>query len=257
MDSLQRARTFIAAGAGKLALAIIPLAAAAITAMPAQAGFVQPAQFAGTCEVSSSNGFAVNVNGSGGFCSADSTSTPGANSGANSFSVYGTNRAYSFGASGSSFGLTYTAALFDSNIAGDASSIASGPQATVATGSVPLAWDFTLTGSDPQAEIRYSLSFTTGGITYSPFGEYGVAVSGQRVSGSGLFTGFDGFGPSVFVTFSASTDTGASGGQYLDVDVPGGQTLDFNVATAEAPEPASLFLIVPALGMLFIRRKKQ
>ncbi len=232
MNSLEKARRFLARKTATLALTILPLAA---VAMPAQAASVNFLSFnTGACLVGQSAGTS-NLSTTGSCVASSGT---GGNSGANALSLSGNGQATS---EGGGVGLVFGS---------------SGSATGSFTGNLPVSWDFTVS-SDASA-IFYNLSISAftdsvGGSGGSVFAtSTGSVASGTRVIGSSaLFLFPDTLSWSIDLTVSTSTGTS------LNVDIPVGSTIDVNPNVASTPEPASFALLgLGTLALGLIRRRK-
>jgi hypothetical protein len=238
MNSLERAKRFLAEKTSRLALAVIPLAALAASAVPAHASVV----------------FNVGSGGGNGNCSA-SVSPVGSGS-CSSFvqGAIGGNGAANWIAIGGTGSLIYpSGGSIGFGISGGGASGSLGP------GTIPVSWDFTLNSSSA-GTIDWSLYFYVsfyGGGSDSFFlngftrlnGTSSVEVEGTGTIPIGRSGNVDGYGISFF------SDSYGSFIAY-SVDIPMGTSLDLNAGTA-APEPATLLLVPGAGAVLFLRRKKQ
>lgn len=232
MNSLERARQFLSQKASRLALAIVPLAALAISTPSAKAGSITATSgsFA-----TIPDGCAVSGTGATGSCATIWEGPVGGNSNINWVAMAG---------NGSTDGtLTFT----DGN---------SG-SGTLPAGSVPVSWLFdvnNLAVQDPTVNWTVTFSINTGSGSIS-FSQSGSASTGSVVSGSGSIDN-----PSLteLFTWSMSLSTAPSGGSFpYSIVIPGLATMDLNPVSS-VPEPASLLLIAPGLGaLLYLRRRKR
>lgn len=233
MNSLERARQFLAQKASRLALAIVPLAALAISTPSAKA---RPITTSGSFASNPGDCF-VTGTGAAGSCGTSIAGAVGGNTNLNWIAMFGSGNAV-----GSGDTLDFSADAPGSG--------------TLPAGSVPVAWDFTvnqLTSQDPTVDwnVAFRIVMSTTGSPYS-FTQSGSASTGSVVSGTGSIIIPSG---GSLVSFIMDLNTSASGGGFpYGINIPGGATLDLN----PAPEPASLLLIAPGLGaLLFLRRKKR
>lgn len=232
MNSLERARHFLAQKASRLALAIVPLAALAIATPSARAGSIvaTSGSFATTPEACHISG-----TGSSGACTTTSESSVGGDANINWVSMSGTGTT------------TGTLAFGDAN---------SG-SGTLPAGTIPVSWLFDvnqISAQDPMIDwsITFNISIGSGILLFS---QSGSASTGSVVSGSGLINN-----PSStsLSGWSMLLDTAPSGGSFTyGITIPGRATVDLNPQSS-APEPASLLLIGPGLGaLLYLRRRKR
>lgn len=124
--------------------------------------------------------------------------------------------------------------------------------ADLSAGTVPVAWDFTLSNAD-LPELYWSVQFqmTVGNQPYSFVQTGTTTTTGDTVSGTG----------------SINVTTGGEAGDYLidlyvlssspfTLTIPGSGTLDLNPSSA-TPEPATLLLIAPGVGVVLLLRRKK
>jgi hypothetical protein len=237
MSSLERAKRFLAEKTSRLALSVVPLAALAVSAVPAHAEVtfnVGSGSGNGNCSVSAS------FMGSG-SCSSFQQSATGGNVFANWVAIQGNGSMSS--ASGGSIDFAVNSG---------------GASGVLASGTIPISWDFLLDSSSSGSvawSVLFRVSFSGGGSdSFSMSGSTSLTgLSSVEVVGSGAIT--IGTGGSVDgYAIALDTNTFGTGIPY-SVDIPDG-SLDLN-SPAPAPEPATLFLVPAAGALLFLRRKKR
>jgi hypothetical protein len=230
MSSLERAKQFLAAKVAKLAIAAIPLALVAIAAAPhANAGTFR-------IDTNAASGGCAVLQGLG-FCSASSTPVGGDPS---------------FNWISASGNVSSSNGSLEINVGGG---IVSGG---FAVGDViPVSWDFFVNSEGVEGTITPTLSYFLTGegnpftatldtTTYGNQTHY--TGSGQITVASTVVEG-DAWG----IDLQVAGDSGA-----FTVDIPAGQTLDYNTAVTAAPEPASLALAgVGLLSALVLKRRRK
>ena len=233
MDSLQKARQFIAQKASRLALAVVPLAALTIAAIPAAAGQIAGLPTGPDCQV-----FPSNLEGS---CYTFEQSPQGGNPNLNWIAMGG----------GSSFlfsggGLTFDA--IDGN---------SGSGSFLPSGSMAVSWDFFIEpaglGSSQSQSVAWSVFFQLDMVNSSPsFFTTGSVLPGNEVTGQGVI-----IIPTsdLLQGYEITLSTNASLGIDYAVDIPGNTSLDINPLST--PEPGTFLLMTGAGALLFLRRKKR
>jgi hypothetical protein len=220
MSSLERAKQFLAQKATRLALGVVPLAALAVSAVPAQASTIF--QTGETCSVVGS-----------GTCSVSQTGAVGGNPQANWVALTG---------SGTSTSSSGSQILDFDAIGTDAG--------TLTAGSVPVYWNFTLnpsSGSTVYWTVEETINFSSGGFTE-------IIVDGNS-SAPGQVTGTDSitiFGAIDVTGYEIQLNT--NGSTPYTVNIPAG-SLDLN--PGGVPEPATLILVAGAGALLLLRRKKK
>ena len=229
MNSLQKAKDFLAKKASKLALAAVPLAALAV-APPAHAGGILETNF----------GCGVNVNttlGGSGTCSLQLGGSTGGNSNLNWMQLFGS-------ATNGSGGL-----FADFSTSGGAA------MGTLPTGLYPVSWNFMLTSTPPALGVSWNVFFdlVVGGTTYS-FSQSGGATTNQTVTGSGFINVTN---AGNLTGFNIQLNTSSNGANYI-VTIPGGGTLDLNPLSG-VPEPSTGAFMLTSIGglALMVRRKKR
>jgi hypothetical protein len=218
VSSLERAKLFLAQKATRLALGVVPLAALAVSAVPAQASTIfqsGEACFAGT-----------------GTCSVSQTSAVGGNPQANWVALTGSGTSTS--SSGSQILDFY----------------AIGTDTGTLTGSVPVYWNFTLnpsSGSTVSWTVDETIYYGSSGA--ADFSANGNSSTPGQVTGTGSIT----IPGTIGVTgYRIELDT--DGSIPYTVNIPAG-SLDLN--PGGVPEPATLFLVPGAGALLLLRRKKK
>ncbi len=232
MNSLDRAKRFLAAKTAKLALAAIPLALAVPAALATVNG--GPTITFGADSGCSVTGF--------GFCNMDQLGAVGGNSSANWVEMFTVDN-------GSNGGFVTPA---DGTIQLDAGGFGNA-SGFVSPGDIfPVAWDFTLSPMNVPGQKPDSPALNVG-FTFSLVGSGFEAVFAQNFGALGPGT-YTGTGNLIIPSF-ASGGTGALTGfdinflitndfNTLALAIPQGTSLDLN---SPAPEPASLDMA--ALGM--------
>jgi hypothetical protein len=220
MNSLMRAQRFIAQKATRLATVIVPLAALAVSAIPAHADAT--------------------------FSSGSCTATPVGNC-----STFSQAPSGSVGVSGLATASSAQTVEFD------ATGAASG---TVESGLIPVAWDFRVLpfgSGGGAATVDWTVTFTvdvdpgTGPVSPAPsFTESGATLTGNEVIGSGGIAVPAG----TPLDWTATLKT-SSASPYV---VTGGELLQIDTQMNAVPEPATAFLIPLSAGaLLFMRRRKK
>jgi hypothetical protein len=106
----------------------------------------------------------------------------------------------------------------------------------------PVSWNFGVAsgGADDEWTIQVFMPDSAGNQVFE--------ATGSLVSGSGEVTG----------SSTATVASSGGAGYYVVFNVSGGtvtlNSLDLNVSPV--PEPASLFLVVPGLGLCLLKRRK-
>lgn len=246
MNSLDRAKHFIAQKASRLALAAIPLAALAVSALPARATIIVGATF------NPSTSCVVTGSGSG-TCEIYQNSAIGGDSSGNWVALAG---------SGSQF--NRSGGSLDFSASGSASGI-------LPAGTLPVAWDFSinpldvcvseskasaqtlcalaLDSLDVNWNVSYQLLLNSGSLSFS---QSGSGAIGSLVKGSGAITiptGEDVVGYSIDLDTNADFSYG--------INIPGNASIDLNPQLTSVPEPSTLLLVPGAAALLFLRRKKR
>jgi len=221
LNSLSRAKQFLAKKASKLALSVVPLAALALVPN-ARAGAVYAGGTleTGACSVSPSGA---------GSCSTTQASATGGNTNLNWIQMYGSGSVSGGGslyffASGSGFG-------------------------SISAGVVPVSWDFKI--QNVQSSVDWSLRFD---IFLTNSGSGSFSQSGS-MSSDGSVTGSSQFNvPSGSVSgWDIRLNTSSQSGSY-SVTIPSGSTLDLN---SPAPEPSTILLTSLGGAALLLRRRKR
>jgi len=114
-------------------------------------------------------------------------------------------------------------------------------------GPVPVSWDFTAS-----PDFTWYVVFDVGGNSVDAGSKKGTVAGGTWVSGvSSVVAGSDNsWSADLFIGWSPGAASSYS------VTVPGRRSLDFNGADDAVPEPASLLLLGPALGLLLLQRRR-
>lgn len=223
MNSLSRAKHFIAKKASKLALAVVPLAALAV-ATPAKANVI--------FDVGSNCG--AFFTGGSGSCFTGSPSASGGNSSAGWVQMFGTG----FTADGNSGG------FFASG----------GANGALLAGSVPVSWDFSVTSGSGAFfyDVFFDLFFSGGSVG---FDSSNVASAPTEITGSGsIILPSGGVG---IIGYDIGLNTNAANSSFgYTLTVPGGSTLDLNPASG-VPEPATLLFTAVGGGMLLMLRRRK
>lgn len=228
MNSLEKARQFLAAKASKLAMTVVPLAALTVVApVASQAAPVGVIFSQGQCGVTSLDG----------SCTTVATATGGSElanwialSGSTGPGSSGSATIYAFGSAGGSL---------EQGV------------------SLPVSWDFTILNPESLSgtaewNVYFLLNLGSGGT--ASFNQSGTAAIGDRVTGTGSIT-MDYFDNIVSYEFGVGT----SSQTYYMLDVPSNSTLDLNpVASTGTPEPSTVTtLLGGAAGLFFLRRRKR
>jgi hypothetical protein len=235
LNLLERAKGYVAAKASKIALTVVPLAALAISAVPAHATVATGVSF------SPSSCFVAQGSGS---CTDDQANPVGGNPSANWLELFTTGAVTPLGegdqvilsASGSASGLFLT----DQNI--------------------PVSWNFLIdgpSGGTVNWDILFQVFTNSGSFSVDPGGSADIPSGGPStvITGSGsLFVG-----ASTVTGYGIQLTVSDPGFDSYSVTVPGGGTIDFNTNTqSTVPEPSSIALAVSGLlGLLVSRRKKR
>jgi hypothetical protein len=233
LNSLERAKQFLQGKASRLALAIAPLAAVALSIPAAHAGSVSPVVFGTGANCSSSA-----VSGSASCTSVQEAST-GGNANANWVAFFG---------SGTS---NASSAAIDFGISGGSVS------GFLPAGNIPVSWVFDLS-SPTSGSVGYTLFFELGvqptvGPEYFPsFTFSSSAGSNSHVASSGSIS-VPTSGTVLF--YDAVLDTSAP--FSYSVNIPSGSTVNVNQVSATTPEPTTLLMLPGAAAILFLRRRKR
>ena len=232
MDSLQRAKKFLARKASKLALTVVPLAALAISVPHARASGVT-LSFGSNCAFS--GGFS-----SSGSCATTQQGTAGGDSNMNWIALNGSGHSDFSGGS----------IKFLANGSGSG---------VLASGSVPVSWDFSITSGtvDPTVNwtVLFELIFSGGGTSsFHTSGSASVTTTPTVIQSGGAISTSGGTVTGYELQLTASDSVGAGG--YTLV-IPGSATLDLNPEVAAVPEPSSLLVIGAAGALMILRRRKK
>jgi hypothetical protein len=241
VNSFERARRFIAGKATKLALAVIPIAAITVIALP-------PAQASGIILDPGGDDACYLLVGLSGSCSVSQAGEVGGDPNANWIQV-------------SSPALT----PFDGSLAVGVFGTANGGPAY--TGEmIPVSWDFTVDNPDDITDggavtwyldlgIYGNSGCGSGGVCETDALDSGTAAIGSEVTGTDFIAvtaggEVDGYTIQLDVTDNADDP--------FTVTVPLGGTIDLNPQSAPvAPEPASFLLAGAGGALLLLRRKKK
>ena len=119
--------------------------------------------------------------------------------------------------------------------------------------SVPYSYAFSVIDSN-NLPVNYALQFT-GALSDSVSGTTAPAQVSQPVSGTGaaISTGSTNFSVALTLNFVGA----AASGDTLTASVPPGATIDVPLTSNLVPEPATFALIVPALGALWLVRRRR
>ena len=219
MTSLERAKRFIGEKATRLAVAAVPLAALALSVVPANASVIFST---GACFATS------------GSCNIFQESATGGDTEANWVSMTGSGT--SNGGGNLQFGISGQAA-----------------SGTAVGGTMPVLWDFDITpvgGDSPsiQWSVNFEVSVISGSNLLMPsFTQQGVS-SAHEITGYGTLA--LPVGTVISYTLNLSTDSASA----YSVTVPTG-SLDLNAGAT--PEPSTLLLVPMAGAFFFWRRKKR
>lgn len=228
MNSLDRAKRFLAAKASKIALAAVPLAVLTVTAPSANAGFTMAINSQQPCNF---------IDGTG-SCSTTIPSATGGDPLGNWIQL-------------ATVGLGHPDA-FSGSFTLHAGGAATG---TLSAGeTIPVSWDFTISPTAGSGTANWTVSFALLGVAGHGTSASGQVPYGTQVSGTSTITIAS--AEANLSTWSVQLAVTAPNSNYT-VDVPGANSLDLNPLVA-APEPASLALT--AAGMLsafFFRRRKR
>jgi hypothetical protein len=120
-------------------------------------------------------------------------------------------------------------------------------------GSIPVAWNFSITPS---------VSSSGGGLSYSLLASFNGGLFTTLASGALSNTGTQAIqglgnwslsGPTSYDIQLQVNESNAFAGDSIAVDVPAGSTIDINAA----PEPSSLLLLGPGVALLLLRRRRK
>ena len=226
MDSLERARRFLARRTSRLALTVLPLAALAITA---------PAAKADTTTLATGSNCVVDTG--TGACGTTQEAAIGGNTGLNWVGLFSSG---SLSSSGGQLFLTATGGV-------------SGSEAFLASGNVPVAWDFNISPlpQDPAVDwtLTFQVNFSGGGS--STFSTGANSATGDTVQGSGSISTSGGTVDGYQITLHAG------GPSDFQINIPNASTLDLNPQLSAVPEPSSLLVISAAGALMILRRKKR
>ena len=224
MNSLERARCFLAQKASRLALSAVPLAALALAAVPASAGVIL------------STGNDCSVIAGTGSCSTFQVAAGGGNSNMNWIAMTGSGLS-SFNSGSGNYQLDF--------LASDSGS------GHIPAGGIPIAWDFQFTAAvDHMAHwtLQFTLDFQDG--NHNTETEHGSGTTGgPPITGLDVQTlaaGHNIVGWSIELDTTSNNSFGAT--------IPTGSTVDYNTT---APEPSSLLLMSAGGALLLLRRKKK
>jgi hypothetical protein len=219
LDSVSRARQFLAKKASKLALSVVPLAALAL---------VPSARASATFDVGTCT---VDLAFASGSCSTSQYSATGGNPNLNWIQMTG---------KGSVNVVNSSAGFIDFLASG-------GGSGSIVAGVVPVSWDFQV---NAMSTVNWTISFeifaNNGSGSYT---QSGYLSSGGEVKGASEINV-----PSGGVTgWKMSLNTNAVN-PYV-VTIPSGSTLDLN---SPAPEPSTILLTsLGGVALLLRRRKKK
>jgi hypothetical protein len=226
MDSLERAKRFLTRKGSRLALTVLPLAALAIAAPAAKA--------ATTTLISGSN---CVVSTGTGACATAQEAAIGGNTGLNWVGLFTSGGVSS---SGGQLMLTATGGV-------------TGSEAFLASGNVPVAWDFNILplSVDPTVDwtLTFQINFSGGGS--STFTTSANSATGDTIQGSGSISTSGG------TVDGYSISLHAGGPSDFQIDIPNATTLDLNPPLSAVPEPSSLLVISVAGALMILRRKKR
>lgn len=226
MDSLSRAKQFIAKRASKLALMAIPLAAIAVS-LPAKAGVILE------------TGSNCSAYGTSGSCSTTQAASTGTNTGLNWVQLYGSVYASSGG---------YTALEIPSGGGGTNGAYFSG-------GSIPIAWDFSVsTTVDPEFSWDvYADFYNLSGDYIGGFYQSGSGFTGTPVSGSGSFS----LSGSYIGSYDMGVEVYENASIAYALNVPGDASIDLNGGVAGTPEPSTLLMGPLGGGLLLLLKRRK
>lgn len=241
MNSLERARKFIAGKSAKLALTVVPLAAIAFSAIPsAKAGAITFSS--GSCQVGSGSGacFAVQNANQG-----TDLNAPWVQVYSNGVITADSGNAVSLNGGGTASGSTTTGEV------------------------IPISWDFFVNSvGNSSGSVAYSLSLGLDGSGGGFAGTSDFASIGSEVTGSSAITIVSGgsvtdfnlslviFGNGFPQEQQPAGFSSLSESPTFSLTIPGGSTLDVNPGAA-TPEPASLLLAGAGGALLLLFKKKR
>src|ERR1700733_472445 len=203
MNSLERAKHFLAQKASRLALAVVPLAAVAISSTPAKAAAMLTSF---NCDVTTGSG----------SCGIELSDVSGGNIHLNS-AYLSTSGSVILSSSGS----------LDLIRGSESGSVNGG----TLTGTVPVSWDFALITKPvtPDPTVDWTITFTLyesggGTVVFSRSGSKATSTgSGSVVSGTGNIPGPAG---AKIVGYTIALDTNSVNGNDYEINIPVGSTLD-------------------------------
>ena len=244
MNSLDRAKRFLAAKTAKIALVAVPLAIAV------------PATFAQTSSGLNVSGFGTGntctVSPGSGTCAVESQSSQGGNPAFNEVDIYSTSNLFP---SNGSLGLF-------------SSGSASGTLPSIGT-SFPVSWDFNIFQQPsqlPSGPVQSNITGLDVTLTWSLFSNLGTFSTTQTLNdlGTGNFTG----STALTIGSSSGSSSPTLNGYGINmqvvglpagffVTVPKGASIDLNTAATATPEPGTFALGgLGLLGLLRLRRRK-
>lgn len=235
MNSLERAKRFLAQKASRLALTMLPLAALALSTSPAKASATLAS---GVCAVTDGLGTCT-----------DTTATGGGNTGLNTIEVSTIEPAFS-------------------NI-NTLDFLSLGAASGSASGEVPVSWDFVLLNAPADPTVSWNITFTlrngTGGSAqlyqFTQTGSGSTSALGTVVSGSGFISIPSGGGNDLTawaINLNSNSPFGFDTDTNYSIDIPADATLVLNSpANSSVPEPSTLLLMLPGAALLLRRKKRQ
>ncbi len=228
MSSPERSERFLAKQATRLALAVLAFATLAVSTPLANAGVILG--YGGSdCDAALGSG----------TCSTVQESSTGGNPGVNWVAMAGSGTA-TYISGPDNYYLEFTT-FTDSN------------GAYLSAGTIPVAWNFTLSNATlPNLYWSVQFQITVGGDTYSFVQTGTTTTTGDTVSGTGSINVTAGGEASDYLIDLYTLSSAA-----YTVTVPGSGTLDLNPATSSTPEPGTLLLIAPGVGVLLLLGRKK